>query len=61
LTPFCVSSFAALAKRHRFVLVFSPRWQENAAAAGLCGLLGLAVLGARRWGGAMAGSSDFDG
>jgi hypothetical protein len=47
LTPFCVSSFAALVKGQRFVLIFSPRWQENALAAGLCALLGLSILAAR--------------
>ena len=48
VTPFCVSSFAALVKGHGFVLIFSPRWGENVAALGLCGALGLAALGAKR-------------
>lgn len=49
LTPFCVSSFAALVKDHGFVLIFSPRWWETAAAAALCGGLGAAAWAARRW------------
>jgi len=36
LMPFCVSSFAALVKGRGFLLVFSPRWEENAIAVGLC-------------------------
>ena len=39
LMPFCVSSFAALAKGHGFVLIFSPRWQEIVVAVGLCATL----------------------
>lgn len=37
LMPFCVSSFSALVKGHGFILVFSPRWQEDLAAIALCG------------------------
>ncbi len=48
LTPFCVSSFAALVKGHGFLLIFSPRWQEMAVAAGACAALGMLVLLARR-------------
>lgn len=48
LTPFCVSSFAALVKGKGFMLVFSPDWREMAVAGGLCLLLGAAALGARR-------------
>jgi hypothetical protein len=48
LTPFCVSSFAALVKGQGFLLVFSPRWPEMAVAAGACAGLGLLVLLARR-------------
>ncbi|MBV8880016.1 MAG: hypothetical protein JO332_08640, partial [Planctomycetaceae bacterium] len=48
MTPFCVSSFAALVKDRGFVLIFSPRWEELAAAAGACALLGLLAWGARR-------------
>jgi hypothetical protein len=39
LTPFCVSSFAALVKGRGFVLIFSPDWREMAAAVGACALL----------------------
>src|SRR3954466_9774139 len=48
LMPLCVSSFAALVKDRGFVLVFSPRWQENALALGLCAgvLVGVRVA---RW------------
>ena len=48
VTPFCVSSFAALVKGRQFVLIFSPQWQENVAAVAICGLFGALVLGARR-------------
>ena len=48
LTPFCVSSFAALVKGKGFVLIFSPRWQEMAVAVGACAGLGVLVLLARR-------------
>ena len=48
LTPFCVSSFAALVKGRGFVLIFSPRWQEMAIALGGCAALGAIVLLARR-------------
>ena len=48
LTPFCVSSFAALVKGQGFLLIFSPRWQELAVAAGACAALGMLVLLARR-------------
>jgi len=48
LTPFCVSSFAALVKDQGFILIFSPRWPEMAAAAGGCAALGGAVLLAKR-------------
>jgi hypothetical protein len=48
LTPFCVSSFAALVKGQGFLLIFSPRWQELALAAGACATLGMLVLLARR-------------
>ena len=48
LTPFCVSSFAALVKDRGFFLIFSPRWEEMAASAGACGLLGAVVLLAKR-------------
>jgi hypothetical protein len=48
LTPFCVSSFAALVKDRGFFLIFSPRWGEMAVAGGLCAGLGAAALLARR-------------
>jgi hypothetical protein len=48
LTPFCVSSFAALVKGQGFILIFSPRWQELALAAGGCAALGGIVLLAKR-------------
>ena len=50
LTPFCVSSFAALVKDKGFFLIFSPRWGEMVAAAGLCVMLGVAALIAKRVG-----------
>jgi hypothetical protein len=48
LIPFCVSSFAALVKGKGFILVFSPKWEETAVAAGLCAALGGAALISRR-------------
>jgi hypothetical protein len=48
LTPFCVSSFAALVKGRGFVLVFSPDWREMAVAAGSCLALVVAVMVAKR-------------
>jgi hypothetical protein len=51
LTPFCVSSFAALVKDKHFVLIFSRDWREMAVAAALCGVLVLAVAIAKRTGG----------
>ena len=48
VTPFCVSSFAALVKGRGFVLVFSPRWEETAVAVGVCAALGGAAALARR-------------
>lgn len=36
LIPFCVSSFSALVKDRGFILVFSPRLDEDALALGLC-------------------------
>jgi hypothetical protein len=39
LMPFCVSSFAALVKGKDFVLIFSPRPQENLLAVALCAAL----------------------
>lgn len=48
LIPFCVSSFAALVKGQGFILIFSPRWRENAMAAGGCATLGAIVVFAKR-------------
>lgn len=48
LTPFCVSSFAALVKDRGFVLIVSPVWGETAVAAGLCGCLWASTVAARR-------------
>ncbi|MBI3854774.1 MAG: hypothetical protein HY293_03685 [Planctomycetes bacterium] len=48
LTPFCVSSFAALVKGRGFVLIFSPQWREMAAAGAACAVLGALVLLAKR-------------
>jgi len=48
LTPFCVSSFAALVKDRGFFLIFSPHWEEMAAAGGACVLLGALAILARR-------------
>lgn len=48
VTPFCVSSFAALVKGRGFVLIFSPNPVEMLAALGICALLGVAVLVSRR-------------
>ncbi len=49
LTPFCVSSFAALVKGQGFIMIFSPRWQEMAVAVGACAALGALVLAAKRF------------
>ncbi|HEX4794832.1 MAG TPA: hypothetical protein VH370_13620 [Humisphaera sp.] len=35
VTPFCVSSFAALVKEQHFILIFSPNRHESFAGAGL--------------------------
>jgi len=48
LMPFCVSSFAALVKDRGFILVFSPRWPDNALGMGLImAFLGLVQLSRR--------------
>jgi hypothetical protein len=49
LTPFCVSSFAALVKGRNFFLIFSPRIGELLFALAACGLLWGMVILARRW------------
>ncbi len=38
MMPFGVSSFAALIKNQGFVVIFSPRFTENASAAAACAL-----------------------
>src|SRR5437588_1176182 len=48
LTPFCVSSFAALVKGHGFILIFSPRRGEMLAAVLLCGAFCAATVWAKR-------------
>ena len=45
MMPFCVSSFAALVKGKKFILVFSPRPAEILLALGLCAAFCLAVWG----------------
>ena len=47
LTPFCVSSFAALVKGRGFVLVFHPTLAANLLALALCAAFCGLVLGAR--------------
>jgi hypothetical protein len=49
LTPFCVSSFAALVKGRGFFLIFSPRWEELAVAIAVWAALGALALLARRF------------
>ena len=48
VTPFCVSSFAALVKGRGFYLIFSPRPGELAIGLLLCGTFWVAVVTARR-------------
>lgn len=48
LTPFCVSSFAALVKGKGFFLVFSPHPSEMVFALLVCAALGFAAAMARR-------------
>ena len=36
MMPFCVSSFSALVKDHGFILIMSPKWQEDALAIAIC-------------------------
>ena len=53
LTPFCVSSFAALVKSRGFILIFSPHLGEMLTAVVLClvfcALSALAKRYRRRW------------
>ncbi|MHA3771188.1 hypothetical protein ACXR0O_06575 [Verrucomicrobiota bacterium sgz303538] len=48
LMPFCVSSFSALVKGKDFILVFSPRPQEDLMALGLCAAF-CAFVGTVKW------------
>lgn len=48
LTPFCVSSFAALVKGRGFFLIFSPDWREMAVALAAWAVLGALARLARR-------------
>ncbi len=48
LTPFCVSSFAALVKGKGFILIFSPDWREIAVGGSLCVALFVAKILARQ-------------
>ena len=50
LMPFCVSSFAALVKDERFILIFSPKPSEIGVAVGLCVSLSAAVWWQKRRG-----------
>ena len=47
LMPFCVSSFSALVKGRGFVLIFSPRMQQNYFALGLCAAFCAFVFGVK--------------
>lgn len=47
LIPFCVASFSALVKDRGFILIFSPRLEEDGIAFALCGALVLACVLAR--------------
>lgn len=48
LMPFCVSSFAALVKDRGYILVLSPRLEDNLIGTALCGGFGLLVWLAKR-------------
>lgn len=48
LTPFCVSSFSALVKGRDFILVFSPKLQDNLIAAGCIAAAYLLTVVAKR-------------
>ena len=48
ITPFCVSSFAALVKGKGFVLIFSPHFAEMILAVGICVAFWLTTHIARR-------------
>jgi hypothetical protein len=61
VTPFCVSSFAALVKGRGFYLIFSPRPGELAIGLLLCGLFWIAVAAARRLPGKVMARGDAAG
>jgi hypothetical protein len=44
LMPFCVSSFSALIKGQGFIIVISPKIEENIVALSCCILFGLVTL-----------------
>ena len=48
LMPFCVSSFSALVKGRGFVLIFSPRREENLTAVALIVALCLTVFAVKK-------------
>lgn len=48
LMPFCVSSYAALTVGKKFILIFPPRWSENAIGFGACGAFLLLQLSFKR-------------
>jgi hypothetical protein len=54
LMPFCVSSFSALVKGQGFILIFSPRLNENLIALGVCGMVLTLVWLIKRTSSAMA-------
>src|SRR3954465_5175010 len=55
MMPFCVSSFAALAKGKGFYLVFLPRPRDLAWGFGLCAAFCAVMAGARALGGRSTG------
>jgi hypothetical protein len=48
LMPFCVSSFAALVKDARYILIFPPSLKENLIGIGLIGLFVTLVFALKR-------------
>lgn len=48
LMPFCVSSFSALVKDQGFILILSPKWQEDALALGI-GVIFIGVVKGIQW------------
>jgi hypothetical protein len=46
--PFCVSSFSALVKGKGFILIFSPRTNENLIALAACAAVLLFVWAIKR-------------